>query len=173
MIGELTRLMDNLDPDKPNKTVEDDPHMTNSASEMFNNTENMHRSGISQSLNADVSRVGPHQMINKRESVVSREAEVRDRLSECKTSFLVLKQTWERENSKVRMNNGSFNDTFEKEIEASAKQEKLVNVSNEFMLLNNEGYEMPEEPSKIDIPNESIDHFNKEDLKNLSIFKEN
>lgn len=166
--------MDNLDIDKGNRTIEEDPHITNSQSEIFNNTKNMHQSANNQSLNANVSRVKfEDQPKDENKFQDSVEKKDHEKIKELQNSVIILKQVWEKEISKIKVKSHNFNDTFEQEIEASVKNEKIVDVSNDFMLLNNDCYELPEEPSKIDIPIESIEAFNKEDFKNLSFFKEN
>lgn len=176
MLCELTRLIDNAEADRQNRTVEPDPHLTNSQSGLYNNTVNMINSQVVHGLSVNLSGVGESNISGLEDDKApffAEDAHGSKQFSFYKQALLGLKTNWETQRIAGKPANHSIlNDTLEKEFEAGDKKEPNMNVSNDFLLFVNEGHESREESSKIFEHNENSDAFGKDDIKNISIIKE-
>jgi hypothetical protein len=176
MLCELTRLIDNAEVDRQNRTVEPDPHLTNSQSGFYNNTVNMINSQVVHGLSVNLSGVGEANtsgIEDDKAPFFADDAHGSKQFSFYKQALLGLKTNWENQRTAAKPGNHSIlNDTLEKELEAGDRKDPNMNVSNDFLLFVNEGQESREESSKIFETNENNDAFGKDDIKNISIIKE-
>ncbi len=175
MLCELTRLIDNAEVERQDRTVEQDPHLTNSQSGIYNNTINMINSQVVHGLSVNLSRVGEANTsgIDEERTPYFTEENNEKPFNFYKQALLGIKTSWENQKVGSRVDNNSLlNDTLEKELEAGERKDTNMNASNDFLLLVNEEQESRDETSKILEPGENCEAFGKEDIRNISIIKQ-